>query len=140
MHDHDRSLTPWDALFDAARSAAANAYCPYSNFPVGAAVLMEDARIFAGCNVENASYGLTLCAERSAIVQAIANGTREIRAIAVYTPTANPTAPCGACRQFIREFGDDIEIVGICDGESVLRSNINLLLPQSFSRSSLPEG
>jgi len=139
MRDENRTDAWCDALNEAARSAAANAYCPYSSFPVGSAVLAADGRIFAGCNVENASYGLTLCAERNAIVQAVASGVREFRAIVVYTPTSSPTAPCGACRQFIREFGDDIEVVGICDGESVLRSNIGLLLPESFSRDSLSE-
>src|SRR4051794_3476136 len=95
----------WARLADAARAASAAAYCPYSRFAVGAAVLAADGRVFNGCNVENASFGLTICAERNAIAQAVAAGVREIVAVCVHTPTATPTPPCGACRQVIVEFG-----------------------------------
>src|SRR5271169_5350356 len=92
-------------LIAAARQAASHAYCPYSRFHVGAAILTGRGGIFAGCNVENASYGLTICAERNAIFQAVARqGATKIRAVLVYTPTKKPTAPCGACRQVINEF------------------------------------
>src|SRR3954471_20685817 len=96
-------------LAAAARAASEQAYCPYSNFRVGAAVLTEDGAVFSGCNIENASYGLTICAERTAVFHAAAKGHRAIVAVAVYTPTTFPTAPCGACRQVINEFGPDAE-------------------------------
>jgi cytidine deaminase len=91
-------------LMDAAKWAAANAYAPYSNFPVGAAVLTAEGTIVIGCNVENASYPLTNCAERVAIGTAVAGGTREIQAVAVYAPQVESVTPCGACRQVINEF------------------------------------
>src|SRR6516162_4778763 len=101
-------------LVRAARAASERAYCPYSHFPVGAAVLTEAGRVFAGCNVENASYGLTVCAERSAVFQAVAAGERHVRAVVIYTPTPRPTAPCGACRQVLNEFGPDALVVSVC--------------------------
>ena len=121
-----------EALARAAREVSESAYCPYSRFSVGAAVLAGDGRIFAGSNVENASYGLTICAERSALVQASAAGVRAIRRVAIYTPTARPTMPCGACRQFIREFGEVVEIASRCDGAEIVRSTIAELLPRAF--------
>src|SRR2546429_2952432 len=95
---------------EAARAAMKNAHCPYSKFPVGAAVLSEDGQIFAGCNVENASYGLTMCAERNAIFQAVAQGARKVKAVVIVTPTETLTPPCGGCRQVINEFGPEAEI------------------------------
>src|ERR1700676_3367622 len=92
-------------LEKSARAAAAGSYSPYSRFPVGAAVIGGSGRLYSGCNVENASYGLCNCAERTAIFSAVAAGERSIRAVAVYTPTPLPTPPCGACRQVIHEFG-----------------------------------
>jgi cytidine deaminase len=126
-------------LAEAAREAAARAYCPYSRFRVGASVLMADGSIFAGCNVENASYGLTICAERNAVFQAVARlGDRPvIRAVVVYTPTPEPTAPCGACRQVINEFGPDAEVRCICDGPHELRFRLDQLLPAAFGPGNL---
>jgi len=126
-------------LVAAARNAAARAYCPYSRFSVGAAVLTDRGQIFAGCNVENASYGLTICAERNAIFQAVAHsmGDLVIRAIVVYTPTPSPTAPCGACRQVINEFGPDSLIISVCDGPSALQLRTDELLPSAFGPSNL---
>ena len=121
-----------NALIAAARAASARAYCPYSKFPVGAAVLTENGEIFSGCNVENASYGLTICAERNAIFQAVAAGRTTITAVVVYTPTSIPSAPCGACRQVINEFGPDAEIISVCDGPEVLRTTLGRLLPEAF--------
>src|SRR5438128_2289813 len=86
-------------LIDAAKAASRNAYCPYSGFRVGAAVLGGSGKVFGGCNVENASYGITICAERSAVARAITDGETKIDAVVIYTPTPMPTAPCGACRQ-----------------------------------------
>ena len=129
----------YSELTAAARRAAGHAYCPYSRFPVGAAVLTDRNEIFSGCNVENASYGLTLCAERNAVFQAVSQSQDglAIRVVIVYTPTPEPTAPCGACRQVINEFGPDAEIVSICDGERVIRSDLASLLPQAFGPGSL---
>jgi cytidine deaminase len=126
-------------LVAAARVAASRAYCPYSRFTVGAAVLTGAGEIFAGCNVENASYGLTICAERNAISQAVANGRGplSIRAVVVFTPTARPTAPCGACRQVINEFGPDARVISVCDGPDVLESSLGTLLPQAFGPANL---
>jgi cytidine deaminase len=126
-------------LIAAAREAAGQAYCPYSRFCVGAAVLTDRGEIFAGCNVENASYGLTICAERNAIFQAVARSKAPltIRAVAVFTPTAEPTAPCGACRQVINEFGPDAHVLSICDGEGVIESRLSELLPRAFGPANL---
>lgn len=119
-------------LESAARTAAGRAYAPYSKFRVGAAVLGDSGHIHSGCNIENASYGLTSCAERNAIFTAISSGERAIRAVAIYTPTPTATAPCGACRQVIREFGPDALVISVCDGESRIESAIGELLPRSF--------
>jgi cytidine deaminase len=121
-------------LVSTARGAAARAYCPYSRFKVGAAVLTSAGEIFSGCNVENASYGLTICAERNAVFQAVSRGAGalSIRAVVVYTPTAAPTAPCGACRQVINEFGPNARLISICDGPDTLESSVERLLPQAF--------
>ena len=123
-----------ETLAVAARDVCANAYCPASNYPVGAAVLTSDGRIFAGCNVENASYGLTICAERNAIFHAKAS-TRcnlEILAVAIYTPTDQVAAPCGACRQVINEFGPHARITSRCKGNNTLDTTLNRLLPRAF--------
>lgn len=94
----------WDRLVDAAWDARECAYAPYSSFAVGAAVLSADGRVFAGCNVENVSYGLTNCAERVAIASAVACGVRDFVGIAVVADTETPVSPCGACRQVMAEF------------------------------------
>jgi cytidine deaminase len=121
-----------DAVMDAARDASRNAYAPYSNFRVGAAILTEGGQIHAGCNVENASYGLAVCAERNAAAaMAFANpGDREIRLVAVFSPDAAPCFPCGACRQVLREFGCKEVVVEEAAG---LRSYpFDEILPYSF--------
>ena len=94
------------ALCDAAAEAAKHSYSPYSRFPVGAAILAEDGRLFLGCNVENGSYGLTMCAERTAAFKAVSEGARHFRAVAVAGGTDVPAYPCGACRQVLAEFCD----------------------------------
>ena len=129
----------YSELVTAARAAAERAYCPYSRFPVGAAVLTGTGEICAGCNVENASYGLTICAERNAIFQAVAQGRGplSIVAVVVYTPTATPTAPCGACRQVINEFGPDARVISVCDGPVSLESSLGILLPNAFGPGNL---
>jgi cytidine deaminase len=126
-------------LIAAARQAAGQAYCPYSRFRVGAAVLTDRGEIFSGCNVENASYGLTICAERNAIFQAVARSQAPvvIRAVVVFTPTDLPTAPCGACRQVINEFGPEAYVLSVCDGEEVIGNLLSELLPGAFGPANL---
>lgn len=121
-------------LVRAARQASGRAYCPYSGFRVGAALLTRRGNLFLGCNVENASYGLTVCAERNAVFRAVATEgpTMRIRALAVYTPTPHPSPPCGACRQVIQEFGPDARIISSCDGPAVLSRRLDQLLPEAF--------
>jgi cytidine deaminase len=123
----------WNPLCEAARAASAHAYCPYSGFRVGAAVLSEVGAIAAGCNVESASFGLTVCAERNAIFRAIADGAHAIMAVALYTPTPTPATPCGACRQVIAEFGRDAVVRCICDGPDVTEFTLGELLPGAFT-------
>jgi cytidine deaminase len=134
--------TVYSELAAAARRAAGHAYCPYSRFPVGAAVLTDRGEIFSGCNVENASYGLTICAERNAVFQAVAQGQGPlvIRAVVVYTPTPEPTAPCGACRQVINEFGPDAEVLSRCNGPAVRSDRLGALLPSAFGPANLAGG
>jgi cytidine deaminase len=117
-----------------ARAAADHAYVPYSAFPVGAAVLVEDGSIYTGCNVENASYGLTICAERVAATAAISSGHQQIIAVAVSAPKVPRTTPCGACRQFLNEFRpatSDIVII-LDDRDSGKSVCLEDLLPQAF--------
>jgi cytidine deaminase len=125
-------------LIAAARLAAKAAYAPYSKFRVGAAVLTRSGRIHTGCNVENASYGLSNCAERTAIFKAVADGRREIVAVAVYTPTRQPTPPCGACRQVINEFGPRAVILCTCNSRVRLETTLDQLLPGAFGSKQLP--
>lgn len=124
-------------LESAARTASKKSYSPYSKFKVGAAVLGGSGKIYAGTNVENASYGLCNCAERTAIFSAVTAGEKKIRAVAVYTPTPNATSPCGACRQVINEFGPQALIVGICGGKDRIETTLDALLPQAFGPSNL---
>ena len=126
-----------DAVMDAARDASRNAYAPYSNFRVGAAILTEGGQIHAGCNVENASYGLAICAERNAAAtMAFANpGDREIRLVAVFSPEAAPCFPCGACRQVLCEFGCKEVVVEEASG--LRRYAFEKILPHSFGSEDL---
>lgn len=123
----------------AAKSAAGRAYAPYSKFTVGAAILTSTGRIYAGCNVENASYGLTNCAERTAIFNAVAAGEKKLklRCVVVYTPTKTATAPCGACRQVIYEFGPKARVISTCNGGQEVDVSIDALLPGAFGPADL---
>lgn len=103
-------MPDFDRLVSAARAAREHAVAPYSGFRVGAALATRDGRIFSGCNVENASYGLTVCAERVALLKALSEGAREFAAIAVVADTASPTPPCGPCRQLLWEYCGDIPV------------------------------
>ncbi len=119
-------------LEKAARTAAKASYSPYSKFRVGAAVLTGSGRIYSGTNVENASYGLCNCAERTAIFTAIAAGERTVKAVAVYTPTKLATSPCGACRQVINEFGPTALVISVCNSASRSETTLDRLLPAAF--------
>jgi cytidine deaminase len=121
-------------LLARARAAAKQAYAPYSEFPVGAAALAADGSIHTGCNVENASYGLTICAERAAVSAAVGAGHRQIVAVAVSAPKVSRTPPCGACRQFLNEFRPattDMAIV-LDDHNSGEQVWLDDLLPRGF--------
>ena len=124
-------------LEKAARAAALLSYSPYSKFPGGAAILAGSGKVYTGSNVENASYGLGNCAERTAIFTAAAAGERQLRAVVVYTPTPTATAPCGACRQVINEFGPAAVFVGICDSTCRLEITLAALLPHPFGPNNL---
>jgi cytidine deaminase len=122
-----------------AQDVSGDAYCPYSGFRVGAVVVTDSGEEFAGCNVENASYGLSICAERNAVFQMIAKGRQRIKWIVIYTPTEQPAAPCGACRQVINEFGPLARVVSLCDGNQRIDASINDLLPDSFGPHNLDD-
>lgn len=136
-----RSLRPADEarLIRKAIAARRQAYAPYSHYRVGAALLTRSGKVYAGCNVENASFGLTVCAERVALLAAAAAGERDVVALAVVT--ANGGSPCGACRQVLSEFGRDDTIVLIADarGRSRLKLTMDELLPARFRRGHLPQ-
>lgn len=119
-------------LMDCAIKARENAYSPYSHFAVGAALLCEDGTLFEGCNIENASYGLTNCAERTAIFKAVSEGHIKFKALAVVADTEGPCAPCGACRQVMAEFKIPLLIMGNLMG-NIKIVTIEELLPFSFS-------
>ena len=121
-------------LLTHARAAAEQAYVPYSDFPVGAAVLTTDGSIHTGCNIENASYGMTICAERTAASAAISAGHRQIVAVAVSAPKVPGTTPCGACRQFLNEFRPDTSdmVIVLDDRDSGEPVFLSALLPEAF--------
>ena len=120
-----------------AKEISRKAYCPYSKFSVGSVVLTDDGQMYEGCNVENASYGLTICAERNAIFHMVAQSRQTIVAIVIYTPTPKPSAPCGGCRQVINEFGPDTLVMSVCDGPDVLKKRLSELLPDAFGPANL---
>ncbi len=124
-----------ETLVLASKKVMENSYAPYSNFKVGAAVLCTDGRIYCGCNVENASYGLTVCAERTATFAMACEGGRKIRAIAISSSTGKPVFPCGACRQVLAEFApaEDDLYVYLASDQGVLTYTLAELLPHAFT-------
>jgi cytidine deaminase len=127
-------------LVAAARAARERAYAPYSGFRVGAALLTDGGEVVTGVNVENASYGLAICAERVAVAAAVARGHRRFEAIAVAGPGVDPVTPCGACRQVLREFPRGVDLEVLCAGEAgerLLATTLGELLPHSFGPDSL---
>ena len=119
------------ALVEAARAAREHAYAPYSKFRVGAAALTDAGTVHVGCNVENASYGATICAERAAVFRMVSSGETRLVAVAIYVDEDEPAMPCGMCRQVIAEFGSDVRIVTAGRTE-VKESTIAALLPDAF--------
>jgi cytidine deaminase len=125
------------SLRAAAREARERAYAPYSGFQVGAALLTDDGRTFTGANVENASYGLSMCAERTAVFHAVAEGARGLRAVAVSATGDEPTWPCGACRQVLHEFGPDMVVISEGLGGRTEERKLTELLPLAFGPADL---
>src|SRR5256884_7176981 len=113
-----------------------HAWAPYSTFHVGAAIEAADGTVYVGCNVESASYGLTICAERMALGAAVAAGARALRRIVVATDAEPPASPCGACRQLLAEFGLDLEVIAV-GPKSERRWTLGALLPDAFAKTSL---
>ena len=130
-------MSNYDHLIGEAKQARENAHAPFSNFRVGAALRASSGRVFGGCNVENATYGLTICAERVAIFKAMSEGERNFEAIAVVTDTDSLTSPCGACRQLIWEFCGDVPIVWSNLKGKVEVLQMRDLFPKPFDASSL---
>lgn len=128
------TLKLYSEMMDKAIEVSKNAHCPYSKFPVGACILMESGNIYTGCNYENGSFGMTICAERNAIGTAIANGDKKIKAVAIYSPNKDNCTPCGACREVIHEFSEKDENVDIIvkNGDEIKVYNLAYLLPESF--------
>ena len=120
-------------LCDMAVAMLERAYVPYSHFPVGAALLCKDGTVFTGCNVENAAYGATICAERTAMVKAVSEGHRSFRRIAIYADSESWCTPCGACRQFLAEFSPDMEVLCAKAGDRYVSYKLSELLPHGFN-------
>lgn len=134
-------MTDWRSreadLISAATEASRRAYAPYSQFHVGAAVLTRSGLVFSGCNVENATFGATVCAERNAVAAAIGAGERAIVACVVVTAEETPTPPCGICRQVLYEFGPDCEVLAVTESGARRVFALGELLPAAFGPSSL---
>ena len=125
-----------DRAVELAKQYRERAYAPYSGFAVGAALVAENGDVFGGANVENASYGLAICAERAAVVSAVSAGQRSFRAIAIAGPTTTTTVPCGACRQFMNEFNPDLVVV-YSTPDGIEETTLDKLLPNAFGPKNL---
>ncbi|KAK5981017.1 Cytidine deaminase [Trichostrongylus colubriformis] len=126
-----------DQLIEKAKDVMKHAYCPYSKFPVGAAILTPDNTVIVGANCENASYGGTICAERNAITTALSKGYRKFKTIAVVTELEEPGTPCGMCRQFLIEFGDCRILMGSSKNGNINEADLVDLLPKAFTPAAL---
>lgn len=125
----------WQELIAAASDVSSRAHSPYSGFQVGAALLDTEGNVHLGCNVENATFGATVCAERNAIAAAIALGVRDFEALCVITPADHPVAPCGICRQVLAEFCDELDILMVTNDDKRLHVTLTELLPHRFTNS-----
>jgi cytidine deaminase len=125
-------LIDWDALVEKARQVRENAYARFSGFEVGAALLTDDGRIISGCNVENSSLSLTICAERAAVFKAVSEGHTGFRAIVVYSSSDPPARPCGACRQVLYQFNPDMEVLCVNGKGDKDKFVLSQLLPEGF--------
>ena len=125
----------YEELMNKAIEVSKNSYSPYSNFAVGACVLTDSGKIYTGCNFENSSFGMTICAERNAIGSAIADGEKKIKAVAIYSPNQDNCVPCGACRQVMHEFCEDDSNVDVVlkNGQDLRIYTLAELLPESFN-------
>ena len=130
----------YQELIRKAEEVKQNAYAPYSNFRVGAALLTKSGKVYTGCNVESASYSPTICAESSAIVKAVSEGEQDFVAVAVTSDSEDYTSPCGVCRQRIFEFGSDIDVIMANKNGDYKVYKISELLPEGFNRDSLMKG
>jgi cytidine deaminase len=120
-----------EQLIETAREAKSRAYAPYSKFSVGAALETIDGKVFTGCNVENISFGLTICAERSAVSAAVSAGSRDFKKIVIISDSKRPISPCGACRQVLAEFSPNLEIISVGREGELYESTLGLLLPRA---------
>ena len=127
----------WNRLVDRARAVMLNAYAPYSDFLVGAALQTADGMIFEGCNVENAAYPSGMCAERAAIAAAVSHGSRQFTALVISTLAEVPTPPCGMCRQVLEEFAPDLPVLSVTSSGAEARWTMSELLPAAFTPTSL---
>ncbi len=121
-----------DQLVEHARDAQKNAYAPYSEFNVGAALLTEDNQVFSGCNVENATFGATICAEQTAVFNAVCHGARQFTKIAIVTDNDAPVMPCGICRSVLFEFSPDMEIIAVGSSGRMEKIRLSQLYPKGF--------
>lgn len=139
MAETDRTGGPAgeEALLDRARTAMHAAYAPYSRFRVGAAIEADDGRVFVGCNVENASYPVGVCAERVALGHAVVSGARTFRRLAVATAGDPPASPCGMCRQALSEFGTELEVISVSESGGRRSWTLEELLPSGFGATDL---
>lgn len=129
-----------EELIEVAITVIQKAYAPYSNFRVGAALLMGDGKVYTGCNIENASYGLTMCAERVALFKAVSEGHSDFKALAVVCDSENYCAPCGACRQVLAEFAGEMPVIMANSQKQYIIKTVHELLPEYFNKAHLYGG
>ncbi len=128
-----------DELLKMAVKAQNNAYAPYSHFKVGAAILTRNGKIYSGCNIENSSYGASICAERVALFKAVSEGEKDFLAIAIATDTKEPVMPCGICRQVLSEFAPNLKIYAINISGKVKEALLDQMLPDAFTKEDLED-